>query len=53
MPLTSWSVCSWTPDSQKFTDKKDEVNGPILHFEPRGQNGEKLDLTPLLAEVLG
>ena len=28
------------------------VNGPILHFELRHQNGEKLDPTPLLAEVL-
>lgn len=28
------------------------VNGPILHFELRDQNGEKLDPTPLLAEVL-
>ena len=28
------------------------VNGPILHFELRNQNGDKLDPTPLLAEVL-
>ena len=28
------------------------VNGPILHFELRDQNGEKLNPTPLLAEVL-